>query len=858
MRSVIRLAGIAAVLLALVLLAGPAAAAPRGPGPRVPQLVVWKWQGTATTTLVTDQNRPPCEHTTGRGEFTQQVAGDTSYFAGSADALTTIDGGAPTGSYAFQTLLLDSRGHCNGHVEGHTTGVVHEAQFIHIENVGFDARDTQTGVISYHWSIGMNVSFETVETDAGGQSRTSQVGFWTPPVRPEVSGQVSPSDTERTVEATWFHADSGTTAHTKLTLTTSSCGAAASQVRRLVGGSGATSAVQPAAADESCLAIDSPGKNANVALTDPRFIEPYHSKKPQERERAPAEKSLIVTGTITCGCPVEVNSVPATVDGTKWRVVLPRVKPGKITLTATAGKAKVSQDNTLLELRIVDPAENSAQPITTDPHLPDISAHAVVDGLPVPGPTSLTWTMKTFSNSRSRGGWSAQSADVAEGTAALADAWHPAYTKFAGGWARLVVSANLPGVDGTVTSDPRWFDMPGTNPSAGDIVTYAATKVHAPDVPVLSHIFCHGSTYTMFAPDPDPAGAARSHLGAAEPASTAIPADWAPNPSPLRPLFGGLPAGIGIAQKDPASWPDQQWNWQANVDAGITEWNSDIAGSQRHVPADEHRRVAGELDKALADVHNGAVHLSVTDAKLPVTPTVSDVTPDQHTLDAIARYNAGAGSIGIYKFDMHFQVGADKRTVQQIGSAAWIHRHDSNLTYVNQVVHCPNAQGAALALADPANEFGTLDTNTVYVVAAPGEPVDVVRTNLAPDAPVNIELHSRPTPLGTYRADASGTVHARINIPASTPTGNHTLTISDGDPSDRATIKVFVVSASPTDGGITSGAAGGPAAGPDVATTGTDIQTQAEIAVMMLALGVAIQLWARRSNARRRGSHRRG
>ena len=841
MRSTVRVARLAtaaALLVSALVSITPAGAAPPGPPPPTPQLVEWKWQGTATTTFVTDEDRP-CAHTTGRGEFTQQVAGDTSYFAGSADALTTIDGGAPTGSYTYQRTGCDSN-----IVHGHTTRVT-DAPFIHVANIGFDSRNTQTGVISYHWSISLSLEFDAVETDSNGQSRNSQVLFWTPFPQPSVSGQVSPTDTHHKVEATWFNADTGTTAHTviDMTLTVPSCRDTTAAAPPAGRGFVAPAAVQ-AAAEASCLTIDSPTKNANVALTDPRYIEPYHSRKPAERERAPTQKSLVVTGTITCGCPVTLNGVAAIVKGTTWIAQLPDVKPGKLTLTATAGKEKVAQDNTLLELRIVDPAENSTQPITIDPHLPDIAAHASVDGLAVPAATSLTWTMKTFSNSRSRAGWSAQSAEVAKGTALLADPWHPTYTKFAGGWARLEVSATLPGVDGPVTSDPRWFDVPGTNPSAKDIIDYTATKAAAADVPTLSHIFCHESTYTMFRADPDPVAAARFHPGLAEPASTAIPADWRPNPAALRPLFGGPPAGIGVAQKDPASWPDQQWDWHANVDAGVAEWAADIAGSRQLVPVDEQRRVRRELTNALGDVHQGAVVLSTGNAQLPPLPTVPDITTDQHRLDAISRYNAGAKSAGIYAFDSHYAVSDDKRSVIRIGSSAWIHRHDRNLAYVQQVLRCPGAQGPGLNPVDPAAEFGTLDTNTVYVVAAPGEPVEFVRSNLAPGAPVDLNLHSQPISLGTFDADGSGTVHATITIPTSTPTGNHILAVSDGNPAHDATIHVFVVAGEP--------AASEGSESPNLAATGPNLAVQAGIATTLLFLGLALTLRGRRSTLRRR------
>ena len=123
----------------------------------------------------------------------------------------------------------------------------------------------------------------------------------------------------------------------------------------------------------------------------------------------------------------------------------------------------------------------------------------------------------------------------------------------------MTVSADVPGVlDEPVQSEPRWIDIPGTNPAVPTIEAYVSAQDPA-DASVENELFCHESRFTQFNPDPEPR----------EPATTTVPHDIGPNPAPLRPLFGAEFAGIGIAQKDPASFPAQQWDWHANVQSGI-------------------------------------------------------------------------------------------------------------------------------------------------------------------------------------------------------------------------------------------------------------------------------------------------
>lgn len=60
-------------------------------------------------------------------------------------------------------------------------------------------------------------------------------------------------------------------------------------------------------------------------------------------------------------------------------------------------------------------------------------------------------------------------------------------------------------------------------------------------------------------------------------------------------------------------------------------------------------------------------------------------------------------------------------------------------------------------------------------VAAPGRKVVKVLTGFKPGEVVTVTLHSDPQRVGTFTADAAGTVRIEFTVPAGTPLGDHTL-----------------------------------------------------------------------------------
>lgn len=85
---------------------------------------------------------------------------------------------------------------------------------------------------------------------------------------------------------------------------------------------------------------------------------------------------------------------------------------------------------------------------------------------------------------------------------------------------------------------------------------------------------------------------------------------------------------------------------------------------------------------------------------------------------------------------------------------------------------------ALLPVASMAQEYpsrvGDLDTSSGSTVA-PGEDVTISGSGFASGANVTITIESDPVVLGSTTADATGTIAAVIEIPASIPAGSHTL-----------------------------------------------------------------------------------
>jgi LPXTG-motif cell wall-anchored protein len=139
----------------------------------------------------------------------------------------------------------------------------------------------------------------------------------------------------------------------------------------------------------------------------------------------------------------------------------------------------------------------------------------------------------------------------------------------------------------------------------------------------------------------------------------------------------------------------------------------------------------------------------------------------------------------------------------------------------------------------------------------PGEDLEVTGNGWKPDSSVDLTLNSDPVDLGSAEVDETGSFSKTVTIPADTPPGLHTITVTGVDPegATRTTaVEVTVVSATPT------GAAGttttfSTAADPGAAAGGSTNLPRtggSTSPITWLALGLVLGGTALASAARRR------
>ncbi len=119
--------------------------------------------------------------------------------------------------------------------------------------------------------------------------------------------------------------------------------------------------------------------------------------------------------------------------------------------------------------------------------------------------------------------------------------------------------------------------------------------------------------------------------------------------------------------------------------------------------------------------------------------------------------------------------------------------------------------------------------------SAPGQKVVKILTGFRPYEKVTVTLHSTPTRVGTFTADASGTVRIEFTVPAGTPAGDHTL-VYEGDQGTYFQESFTVTAAAAaTDG--------------DLAYTGASVALPLGLGAGALALGGGLVFLTRRRSA---------
>jgi hypothetical protein len=136
----------------------------------------------------------------------------------------------------------------------------------------------------------------------------------------------------------------------------------------------------------------------------------------------------------------------------------------------------------------------------------------------------------------------------------------------------------------------------------------------------------------------------------------------------------------------------------------------------------------------------------------------------------------------------------------------------------------------------------TKDTgSTTGASTALGEKVVKVLTGFQPYEVVTVTLHSTPQTVGTFTADAQGTVTVTFTLPAGTPVGNHTL-VYEGDQGTYFQESIAVAAASPAAATATAASGG-------LAYTGASIALPLALGTGLLAAGGGALLITRRRSA---------
>ncbi len=131
-------------------------------------------------------------------------------------------------------------------------------------------------------------------------------------------------------------------------------------------------------------------------------------------------------------------------------------------------------------------------------------------------------------------------------------------------------------------------------------------------------------------------------------------------------------------------------------------------------------------------------------------------------------------------------------------------------------------------VASPDGGAATGDT------ASPGKKVVKILTGFKPHEVVTVTLHSAPQTVGTFTADASGTVRVEFTVPAGTPAGAHTL-VYEGNMGTYFQETLTVAAAA--------------GSGDNLAYTGASVAMPLGLGAGALALGGGLVFMTRRRNA---------
>jgi len=256
------------------------------------------------------------------------------------------------------------------------------------------------------------------------------------------------------------------------------------------------------------------------------------------------------------------------------------------------------------------------------------------------------------------------------------ESWVPSFPQIVGGWGRIIATAYVPDAeDGPwIESEPRWIDICGTNPDPVDVRNFIRTNGRKEFNTILK-IMCweRGRTWQQFREYPCGGGLCEGKHTEHEPKDSRCPY---PTPKAYHPAFGADPAGIGIAQLDPAPFPDKQWNWQSNVQEGINRYYHNSAGADSlHDQEQERLNIEAAEAEVLINTNRAKQEPPlppISIERIKDVPDLSTVPNDAILREKVRRYNGGPGCRN-YRFDAYYVVNKNDLDFQKPeGNQKWI------------------------------------------------------------------------------------------------------------------------------------------------------------------------------------------
>ena len=220
--------------------------------------------------------------------------------------------------------------------------------------------------------------------------------------------------------------------------------------------------------------------------------------------------------------------------------------------------------------------------------------------------------------------------------------------------------------------------------------------------------------------------------------------------------------------------------------------------------------------------------------------------------DVRATWNAvEVAEDGTWQAELTFPVGTQPDTYT-ITAACDTYFDIADYPSVSVTVEAPTSTGTkptGQVRGRQANTPGVASpdgASTTGDTTAPGRKVVKVLTGFQPFEVVTVTLHSTPQTVGTFTADASGTVTVSFTVPEGTPAGEHTL-VYEG--SMGTYFQESLTVSATTTGATQSATTDVETESASLAYTGADIALPLGLGAGALALGGGLVLVARRRSA---------